>query len=451
MSQSTYDLHGWQSAKTNKSLEEVHRTINVNDKNSFIKKMIAFSGPGYLVAVGYMDPGNWATDLAGGSQFGYSLLSVILASNIMAIVLQYLSLKLGIVAGRDLAQACRDHYSRPVNLFLWILAEIAIIACDVAEVIGSALGLHLLFNIPLIVGVIITALDVFLLLLLQQKSFRYLESLVIVLIVTILACFGFNIILASPQMGALMQGFIPTSDLITNPEMLYIAVGILGATVMPHNLYLHSAVVQTRSFDDTYQAKKEAIFFSSIDSTVALCLAFFVNAGILIVAAAVFNVRGMHEIAEIQDAYKLLTPLLGTTAASIVFACALLASGQNATITGTLAGQIIMEGFTNWHISPWLRRVISRSLAVAPAVIIVWFFGQHGLAQLLLMSQVVLSLQLPFAVFPLVRFTSQKEKMGRFVNSTMMIWIAYSIAGTIAALNGWLLYSSLATLCIFTQ
>lgn len=444
MSQSTYNLHGWQTAKSNNSLEEVHRTISINDKSSFIKKMLAFSGPGYLVAVGYMDPGNWATDLAGGSRFGYSLLSVILFSNIMAIVLQYLALKLGIVAGRDLAQACRDHYSRPVNLFLWALAEVAIIACDLAEVIGSALGLHLLFNIPLIVGVIITALDVFILLLLQQKSFRYLESLVIILIVTILACFGFNIILSNPHFGSLMQGFIPTTDLITNPAMLYIAVGILGATVMPHNLYLHSAVVQTRSFDNTYTAKKEAIFFSSIDSTVALCLAFFVNAGILIVAAAVFHVRGMHEVAEIQDAYQLLTPLLGSTLASIVFACALLASGQNATITGTLAGQIIMEGFTTWRISPWLRRFLSRALAVVPAIIVVWLFGQHGLAQLLLVSQVVLSLQLPFAVFPLVRFTSQKEKMGPFVNSKMLIISSYVIAYIITFLNAWLLFSTIA-------
>ncbi len=446
MSQTTYEIKGWQTTNSNKSLEEVHRTINVKSKGTFFKKMLAFSGPGYLVAVGYMDPGNWATDLAGGSKFGYTLLSVILVSNIMAIVLQYLALKLGIVAGRDLAQACRDNYSRPLTIFLWIVAEIAIIACDLAEVIGSALGLHLLFNIPLVIGVIITALDVFILLLLQQKSFRYLESLVIILIVTILACFGFNIILSNPHIASLFHGFIPTSELITNSEMLYIAVGILGATVMPHNLYLHSAVVQTRSFDNTHEGKKEAIFFSSIDSTVALCLAFFVNAGILIVAAAVFHVRGMHEIAEIQDAYKLLTPLLGSTLASIVFACALLASGQNATITGTLAGQIIMEGFTAWRMSPWLRRLMSRALAILPAIFVVWFFGQHGLAQLLLVSQVVLSLQLPFAVFPLVRFTSQKEKMGPFVNSTCMIWLSYAIAFTIALLNGWLLYSTFMAL-----
>jgi manganese transport protein len=431
----------WHTAKTNKSLEEVHRTVPVNKNGSFFKKLIAFSGPGYLVAVGYMDPGNWATDLAGGSKFGYALLSVILISNCMAVILQYLSLKLGIVTGRDLAQACRDHYSKPVTLFLWILAEIAIIACDLAEVIGSALALHLLFHIPLTIGVIITAFDVLLLLMLQQKSFRYLESLVIVLIVTILICFAFNIFLSTPHMASLIYGFIPTTELITNPEMLFIGVGILGATVMPHNLYLHSAVVQTRSFEETQEAKKEAIFFSAVDSTVALCLAFLVNAGILIVAAAVFNVRGMHEVAEIQDAYQLLSPLLGTQLASIFFACALLASGQNATITGTLAGQIIMEGFTNLQINPRLRRFISRSIAIIPAIIGVWYCGQHGLAQLLLFSQVILSLQLPFAVFPLVKFTSQKIKMGYFANSFLLKSASYCIAFIIAFLNGWLLYS----------
>lgn len=437
-----YESRGWHTAKINNSLEEVHRTIAVNDKKSFFKKLLAFSGPGYLVAVGYMDPGNWATDLAGGSKFGYTLLSIILLSNLMAIVLQYLSLKLGIVTGRDLAQACRDHYTRPVSIFLWILAEIAIIACDVAEVIGSALALQLLFGIPLIFGVIITIFDVLLLLLMQHKGFRYLELLVILLIVTILLCFTVNIILSRPALVAVLQGFIPTLELVTNAEMLYIAVGILGATVMPHNLYLHSAVVQTRSYDQTNDAKKEAIFFSTIDSTVALCLAFLVNAGILIVAAAVFYTRGMHDVAEIQDAYQLLTPLLGTQCASVVFACALLASGQNATVTGTLAGQIIMEGFMAVQIRPWLRRCISRVLAIVPAIFCVWYFGSHGLAQLLLVSQVVLSLQLPFAIFPLVKFTSQKSKMGFFANSPCMVIAAYAIAFTVALLNIWLLYSA---------
>ncbi len=437
-----YQSKTWHSTSPHKSLEEVHKSITINKNASFFKKLLAFTGPGYLVAVGYMDPGNWATDLAGGSKFAYSLLSVILMSNCMAIILQYLALKLGIVTGRDLAQACRDHYSRPLSIFLWILAEIAIIACDLAEIIGSALALNLLFNIPLVAGVTVTALDVFLLLLLQHRSFRYLECIVIILIFTILSCFAINIFLSSPCLSELMLGFIPTTQLITDPEMLYIAVGILGATVMPHNLYLHSSVVQTRSYEENDGAKKEAIFFSTIDSTVALCLAFLVNAGILIVAAAVFHTRGMHEIAEIQDAYQLLTPLLGTQTASIVFALALLASGQNATITGTLAGQIIMEGFTKIHMHPWLRRFISRSLAIVPAIIVVWYFGQNGLAQLLLFSQVILSLQLPFAVFPLVKFTSQSDKMGIFANSTLLYITAYCIAFIIAALNIWLLYST---------
>lgn len=435
-----YESKGWHRDAA-KSLEEVHGTIPIS-KGSFFKKLLAFSGPGYLVAVGYMDPGNWATDLAGGSKFGYSLLSVILMSNLMAIVLQYLSLKLGIAAGRDLAQACRDYYSKPVTIMLWILAEVAIIACDLAEVIGSALGLYLLFNIPLFIGVLITVFDVLLLLMLQRKSFRYLESLVIILIVTILLCFAFNIILSKPDMAALMYGFIPTFELLTSADMLYIAVGILGATVMPHNLYLHSAVVQTRAYDQDDEAKREAIFFSTIDSTVALCLAFLVNAGILIVAAAVFNVRGMHDIAEIHEAYHLLSPLLGTSLASVVFACALLASGQNATVTGTLAGQIIMEGFIAVQLKPWLRRLISRALAIIPAVIGIWYFGHHGLAHLLLCSQVVLSLQLPFAVFPLVKFTSHAGIMGNFVNSKLLMVIAYIIAGIIVFLNGWLLYST---------
>ena len=441
MSFNTINNPSFPLVSKSKSLEEVHRTIAVDKNGSFFKKLLAFSGPGYLVAVGYMDPGNWATDLAGGSRFGYSLLSVILLSNIMAIILQYLSLKLGIVTGRDLAQACRDVYSKPVSLFLWILAEIAIIACDLAEVIGSALALQLLFNIPLMIGVIITVFDVLLLLTLQHKSFRYLESLVIVLIVTIFACFALNIFLSMPHMGALLHGFIPTTQLITNADMLYIAIGILGATVMPHNLYLHSSVVQTRAYEETEQAKKEAILYCTIDSTLALCIAFLINAAILIVSAAVFHVRGLHEVAEIQDAYQLLSPLLGTPLASIVFALALLASGQNSTVTGTLAGQIIMEGFTTMRLSPWLRRFLSRALAIVPAIIGIWYFGNHGLAQLLLLSQVVLSLQLPFAVYPLVRFTSMPSLMGPFANSLTLRLFAYFIAFFILILNGWLLMS----------
>ncbi len=436
---SVFKPHSWHSVSSQKSLEEVYKSIPIQDKTSFFKKLLSFTGPGYLVAVGYMDPGNWATDIAGGSKFSYSLLSVILISNCMAVILQYLALKLGIVTGRDLAQACRDHYSQATSFCLWILAEIAIIACDLAEIIGSALALNLLFSIPLLWGVIITAFDVFLLLLLQHRSFRYLESIVIILIVTILSCFAINIFLSSPNLTDLLKGFIPTKELITNPEMLYIAVGILGATVMPHNLYLHSSVVQTRGYAETDSAKKEAIFFSTLDSTIALSLAFLVNAGILIVAAAVFYTRGLYEIAEIQDAYQLLTPLLGSQMASIVFACALLAAGQNATITGTLAGQIIMEGFTSFSLAPWVRRFLSRSLAIVPAIFVVWHYGQNGLSHLLLLSQVILSLQLPFAVFPLVQFTCHQGKMGIFANSFYLKITGYFLGFFIVLLNSWLL------------
>lgn len=425
------------------SLENVHKSINVPKAGSFFKKLLAFTGPGYLVAVGYMDPGNWATDLAGGSKFGYTLLSVVLISNFMAIVLQYLSLKLGIAAGKDLAQACRAHYSKPVSIFLWILAEIAIMACDLAEVIGSALALQLLFNVPLIAGVIVTALDILLLLTLQHRSFRYLETLVILLIFTILTCFGINLYLAQPNMYDVLVGFVPVPQLITNPEMLYIALGILGATVMPHNLYLHSAAVQTRNFGSNDAEKSEAIFFTTIDSTVALCLAFFVNAAILIVSAAIFHTRGYFEIAEIQDAYYLMTPLLSTSLASIVFALALLASGQNATATGTLAGQIIMEGFVNIALPPWARRFISRTLAIIPAVVVIILFGEDKLGKLLLLSQVILSLQLSFAVFPLVKFTSDPAIMGKFSNSLWLKLISYAIAFLIAILNLWLVYTSI--------
>lgn len=424
------------------SLENVHKSISVPKAGSFFKKLLAFTGPGYLVAVGYMDPGNWATDLAGGSKFGYTLLSVVLISNFMAIVLQYLSLKLGIATGKDLAQACRAYYSKPVTIFLWILAEIAIMACDLAEVIGSALALNLLFNIPLIAGVIVTTLDILLLLTLQHRSFRYLETLVIILIFTILTCFSINLYLAQPNMYDVLVGFIPTTQLVTNAEMLYIALGILGATVMPHNLYLHSAAVQTRNFAQDDEAKSEAIFYTTIDSTVALCLAFFVNAAILIVSAAIFHTRGYYDIAEIQDAYFLMTPLLSTSLASIVFASALLASGQNATVTGTLAGQIIMEGFVNISLPPWARRFISRSLAIIPAVVVIILFGEDKLGKLLLLSQVILSLQLSFAVFPLVKFTSDSSIMGKFSNKAWLKLVSYTIAFLIAILNLWLVYTS---------
>lgn len=400
--------------------------------------MLAFAGPGYLVAVGYMDPGNWATDLAGGSQFGYTLLSVILLSNLMAVLLQGLSSKLGIVTGRDLAQACRDHYSKTTGFILWILCELAIAACDLAEVIGTAIALNLLFGISLPVGVAITALDVLLLLYLQNKGFRILEAIVITLVATVGACFMFELFLARPAVGAVLSGFIPRPEILSNPNMLYVAVGILGATVMPHNLYLHSSIVQTRRYEETAEGKREAVKFAFIDSTVALSLALFINAAILIVAAATFHTSGNQDVAEIQDAYKLLTPLLGG-GASVVFALALLASGQNSTLTGTLAGQIVMEGFLNIRLRPWLRRLITRLIAIVPAAIVAILYGESGTARLLILSQVILSLQLSFAVFPLVMFTSDKAKMGDFVNAAWVKVLAYLIAFIIASLNVWLL------------
>ncbi len=385
-----------------------------------------------------MDPGNWATDLAGGSQFGYTLLTVILISNLMAILLQGLSSKLGIVTGRDLAQACRDHYSTPVVWFLWVICELAIAACDLAEVIGSAIALNLLFGIPLPMGIAITALDVLIVLYLQNKGFRLLEALVIALVATVGVCFLFEIILSHPPIGAVLRGFIPSAQVITNPGMLYVAVGILGATVMPHNLYLHSSIVQTRRYEETKEGKKEAVKFAFIDSTIALSFALFINAAILIVAAATFHTSGHNDVAEIQDAYKLLTPLLGA-GASTMFALALLASGQNSTLTGTLAGQIVMEGFLNIRLRPWVRRLITRGIAIIPAAIVAVLYGESGTAKLLVLSQVILSMQLSFAVFPLVKFTSEKLKMGDFVNPAWLKALAYLVAVIIASLNIWLL------------
>ncbi len=403
------------------------------------RKLLAFAGPGYLVAVGYMDPGNWATDLAGGSQFGYTLLSVVLISNLMAVLLQGLACKLGIVTGRDLAQACRDHYSKPVAFGLWVLCEIAIAACDLAEVIGTAIALNLLFNIPLAWGVFITALDVLLILYLQDKGFRYLEALVIALVMVVGLCFLFEIIISKPDFLGVAKGFIPTTEILRNPAMLYIAIGILGATVMPHNLYLHSSIVQTRSYEESAEGKKEAVRFAFLDSTIALSIALFINAAILIFAAATFYRTGNTQVAEIQDAYQLLSPLLGVGVASTVFALALLASGQNSTLTGTLAGQIVMEGFLNIRLRPWLRRLITRGIAIVPAAITAILYGESGTARLLILSQVILSLQLSFAVFPLVMFTSDKRKMGQFVNPGWLKFLAYSVAVIIATLNVWLL------------
>jgi len=429
---------GWRRPRLAPSLAEVYRTIPVRE-GAWWRKALAFAGPGYLVAVGYMDPGNWATDLAGGSKFGYTLLSVVLLSNLIAILLQGLASKLGIVTGRDLAQACRDHYSRPASLFLWVICEIAIAACDLAEVIGSAIALNLLFGIPLPWGIAITSLDVLLVLLLQHKGFRLLEALVVALIATIAGCFLFEIFIARPSLGAVATGFVPVSSILRDPDQLYIAIGILGATVMPHNLYLHSSVVQTRRYEETPAGKRVAVRYAFIDSTIALSCALFINAAILVVAAATFHTSGHHEVAEIQEAYRLFTPLLGVAGASAVFALALLASGQNSTLTGTLAGQIVMEGFLNIRIRPWLRRLITRLIAIVPAAVTAIFFGESGTARLLILSQVILSLQLSFAVFPLVRFTSDRAKMGEFVNAAWLKALAYVVAFGIAGFNAWLL------------
>ena len=437
-----YSKPGWRSVPELRSLSEVHRSLVVPPSASFVRKLLAFAGPGFLVAVGYMDPGNWATDLAGGSQYNYSLLTVIMISNLMAILLQALSLKLGIVTGRDLAQACRDHFSRPVSFALWVGCELAIAACDLAEVIGSAIALNLLFGIPLLVGVCITAFDVLLVLFLQNKGFRYIEALVITLIAVIGGCFAWELVASRPDVVGIAKGFIPSSRIVTDPGMLYIAIGILGATVMPHNLYLHSSIVQTRRYEMNSAGKREAIKFATIDSTLALMFALFINAAILIVSAATFYTRGRNDVAEIQEAYKLLSPLLGVTGASTLFALALLASGQNSTLTGTLAGQIVMEGFLNIRLRPWLRRLITRLIAIIPAVAVTSISGEKGTTNLLVLSQVILSLQLSFAVFPLVMFTSDKLKMGEFVNRPWTKYLAWFVAMVIALLNVWLLFQT---------
>jgi manganese transport protein len=437
-----YSKPGWRSVPELRSLSEVHRSLVVPPSASFVRKLLAFAGPGFLVAVGYMDPGNWATDLAGGSKYNYSLLTVIMISNLMAILLQALSLKLGIVTGRDLAQACRDHFSRPVSFALWFICELAIAACDLAEVIGSAIALNLLFGIPLLVGVCITALDVLLVLFLQNKGFRYIEALVITLIAVIGGCFAWELVASRPDVMGIAKGFIPSSQIVTDPGMLYIAIGILGATVMPHNLYLHSSIVQTRRYEMNSAGKREAIKFATIDSTLALMFALFINAAILIVSAATFYTRGRNDVAEIQEAYKLLSPLLGVTGASTLFALALLASGQNSTLTGTLAGQIVMEGFLNIRLRPWLRRLITRLIAIIPAVAVTSMSGEKGTTNLLVLSQVILSLQLSFAVFPLVMFTSDKLKMGEFVNRAWTKYLAWFVAIVIALLNAWLLFQT---------
>ena len=430
---------GWRRARTGPSLPESYASVDVPRAGNRWRKMLAFVGPGLMVAVGYMDPGNWATDLAGGAQFGYLLLSVVLISNLMAMLLQHLSLKLGIVTGRDLAQACRDHFSPPVAFVLWVLCEVAIAACDLAEVIGSAIALNLLFGLPLVWGVLITALDVFVVLFLQNKGFRYVEALVGGLIFIIGASFAYEIIVSQPAIGAMLGGLVPSPQIVTNPQALYLAIGILGATVMPHNLYLHSSIVQTRNFERNDAGKASAIRYATVDSTVSLLFAFFINAAILVLAAATFYGTQHANVADIKDAYQLLTPVLGASLASTLFAVALLASGQNSSLTGTLAGQIVMEGFLNIRLRPWVRRLLTRAIAIVPAAIVAGMYGEHGASELLVLSQVILSLQLSFAVIPLVLFTGDKAKMGRFANARWLSLTAWVVTALIVVLNGYLL------------
>ena len=431
----------WRRPSTSLSLPEVHGSVPV-PTGSFWRKLFAFAGPGYLVAVGYMDPGNWATDLAGGAKYGYTLLSVILLSNLMAILLQALSARLGIASGRDLAQACRDSYSRGTTIVLWILCEIAIAACDLAEVIGSAIALNLLFGLPMTWGVCLTSADVLLVLWLQQRQFRYVEALVVLLILGIAGSFAVELWFSKPDIGQVVRGLWPSTEIVRNPDMLYIAVGILGATVMPHNLYLHSSIVQTRKYKDDIASRREAVGFSVLDSTVALMFALFLNGAILVMAAATFHGTPYEDVADIGDAYKLLEPLLKTGLASTLFAVALLFAGQNATLTGTLAGQIVMEGFLNIRLRPWLRRLVTRLVAIVPALITVVLYGDRGTGQLIVLSQVILSLQLPFAVFPLVMFTGDKSKMGELVAPLWMRLLAWPVAIIIALLNVWLLWQT---------
>jgi manganese transport protein len=429
-----------QAALVEPSLPEVHSSVRVSRSPFYWRRLLGFLGPGFLISVGYMDPGNWATDIAGGSRFGYTLLFVIMASNLMAILLQSLSLKLGVATERDLAQMCHEHYGRRVSFVLWLGAEVAIAACDLAEVIGSAIAIELLFHIPLFYGVLITGLDVLLILLLQRWGFRYVEALVIALIGTIVALFGVQMFFSRPDYWpALHDLFVPSRSIVANPDMLYIAIGMLGATVMPHNLYLHSSIVQSRRYQRTPEGKREAIQMANLDSALALTLALFVNAAIVIVAAAVFYRSGHFEVAAIQDAYKLLSPLVGAAGASTLFAIALLASGQNSSITGTLAGQVVMEGFIHLKVSPWLRRLITRSLAIIPTIIVVAVTGEQGTEKLLILSQVILSLQLSFAVIPLVLFTGSRKKMGEFVNAPWLQVLSWFVAALIAGLNGWFL------------
>src|SRR5215203_3316493 len=426
---------GWSRDRGEASLSDVNRSVVVRSSGPTWRRAAAFVGPGYLVAVGYMDPGNWATSLAGGSKFGYALLVVALVSNIMAIVLQSLCARLAIASGRDLAQACRDAFPKPVSLGLWFLAEVAIIATDIAEVIGTAIGLNLIFGTPLEIGVVITALDVFLILYLQKLGFRWVEALIITLLGVIAVCFAIQIALADPDWGGVIRGFAPTTEIVTNPEMLYLALGILGATVMPHNLYLHSGIVQTRAYGETLPEKRQALKFATIDSTVALMFALTINASILILAAATFNKTGRLDVAELGEAHTLLAPLLGSALAPTLFGIALLCCGINSTVTATMAGQIVMEGFLDLRLPPWLRRLVTRLVAIVPAVLVTVYYGESGTAKLLILSQVVLSLQLPFAILPLIMITSSRPKMGALVAPVWLTALAGVIAAIVIGLN----------------
>ncbi len=435
--QSAYcDSSGQEAAASmDPSLGHMHSSVPVPGSASWLRRLLAFVSPGYMVSVGYMDPGNWATDLAGGSRFGYLLLSVVLLSSLMAILLQALAARLGVAAGLDLAQACRAHYPRSVSLLLWGLCEIAIIACDLAEVIGTAIALNLLFGIPLALGAALTALDVFVVLLLMRRGFRWLEAFVVALLLVIFACFGVQVMLAQPVVAELLAGFIPRTRIMSDPAALYLAIGIIGATVMPHNLYLHSAIVQTRNYPRTREGRREGLRWSVMDSTIALLLALCVNAAILITSAAVFHAAGRIDVEEIDQAYRLLSPMLGVGLASLAFAIALLASGINSTVTATLAAQIVMEGFLSLRMPGWIRRLLTRGLAILPVVVVVGFYGESGAARLLVFSQVVLSMQLPFAVIPLVRLVSDRKVMGEFATGRAVTLLAWSVAGLLVALN----------------
>ncbi|MDN3562908.1 Nramp family divalent metal transporter [Paeniroseomonas aquatica] len=423
-------------------LPEVHRSVAVPNAGGFLRKLFAFMGPGYLVAVGYMDPGNWATSLAGGSAFGYTLLAVALTSSLMAILLQALCVRIGVSTGRDLAQLCRERFPKVVAYPLWLFAEIAICATDLAELIGTAIALELLFGIPLLYGVFLTALDAFLILWLQNKGVRWLEALIFGFIMLIVGCFGIQIVLSNPDWAAVLNGYIPAVSIVTNQTQLYIAMGILGATVMPHNLYLHTAVVQSRSWNLDEQGKREAIKFATIDSSLALTLALLINSAILITAAATFHASGNTEVAEIGEAYQLLTPLLGAGIAATAFGVALLLCGLNATVTATLAGQVVMEGFLRFRLPPVLRRLVTRLIAIIPAVIVTWMYGASGTAQLLILSQVVLSIQLPFAVIPLMLFAQDRKRLGSFTAPVWQLALGWATAAVIVGLNMKLLFDA---------